>query len=431
MSKNNQRVLFFIRAYNDLDHFSPIIAEFLKQNEEPIIITYAGLDLLEDYRVKYLRSLGNIKIEHMPDEKYIASESRGNILQKILSRLYSIRRRRTNFIGEIYRKLFFDCTYETDYLKAHSISACVFEWGTPFIRGELIERFFIAAKGLGLKTIAIPHGCNVFLNSDVTTGYRKNFNKGILPNNKDRNLYDYYVLQNPIRRDGWIKWGYDPVKTQAWGSPRFYPDWAMTNKLICPQYSPIFDTRNKVKVVFMQFQKEYNIDKDAIRKTLKTLSNDPNVCLVVKDSTRQGKEYFNQAKISNELGDALVEWCGNEVHSPSLISWSDCVIVFGSSIGVEVLLQDKILINPLYLHTNKTLYEYYSASHDVNSDGELIALMGKILKNNVPDKKEGTTELLREVVYAGREQYDVPNLYFKKIRSEHLEYHNLDERHIP
>jgi hypothetical protein len=430
MPKNNQRTLFFIRAYNDLDHFSPIIAEFLKQDEEPIIITYAGLDLSQDYRVQYLRSLGEIKIEHMPDEKYIASVRTNNIVQKILAILYSIKRGRSNLIGKIYRKLFFDCTYETNYLRTHSISACIFEWGTPFVRGELIERFFVAAKGLGLKTIAIPHGLNVFLNSDVTRGYRKTFNKGILPDNRDRSLYDYYVLQNPTRRDGWIKWGYDPVKTQAWGSPRFYPDWAKTNKLICPQYSPLFDAANKVKVVFMQFQKEYNIDKDAIRKTLKTLSNNPNVCLVVKDSTRQGKEYFNQAKLSDELGDGLVEWCGNEVHSPWLIDWADCVIVFGSSIGVEVLLQDKILINPLYLHTNKTLYEYYSASHDVNSDEELIALMDKISNNNVPDKKAGITALLKEVVYAGREQYDVPNYYYKKIRSKYLNYHNVDEKHI-
>jgi len=429
MLKNHQRTLFFIRAYNDLDHFSPIIAEFLNQGEDPIILSYADLDLSNDYRIKYLKSLGNIKIKKILDEKYIASERRDNIIQSFLSRLYSIRRRNNNFIGKIYRKLFFDCAFETDYLKKNNISACIFEWGTPFIRGDVIERFFVAAKGLGLKTIAIPHGCNVFLNSDVNTGYIKNFNKGILPDNSDRNLYDYYVFQNPIRRDGWIKWGYDPIKTQAWGSPRFSADWAKTNQLICPKYLPLFNSDTKVKVVFMHHQKEYNIDQKAIRKTLEVLSNNPDICLVVKDSTRQGKEYFNKAKLSNELGGSLMEWCGNEVHSPSLISWADCVIVFGSSIGIEVLLQDKILINPLYLHSNQTLYEYYSASHDVNSDKELIEVINKVSSNNLEDKKLGVKDLLNEVVYAGKDKYDVPNFYYKKIKSKYLNYHNDDEKY--
>jgi len=302
------------------------------------------------------------------------------------------------------------------------VSTCVFEWGTPFIRGDLTERFFMAGKGLGLKTIAIPHGCNVFLNSDVTTGYRKIFRKGMLPDNSDRNLYDYYVFQNPIRRDGWVKWGYDPVKTQAWGSPRFTPRWAMINKSICPKYQPDFDSTGRLKVVFMQFQKEYNLDKVAIRNTLLKLSNDPRICLVVKDSTRLGKEYFTKSKLTSQLGDSLVEWCGNEVHSPSLINWSNCVIAFGSSIGIEVLLQDKVLINPLYLHTNTTLYEYFNASHDVSSIDELLVLIERISKNKVPDKKEGKKELLEEIVYAGREEYDVANFYYERITSRVLKY---------
>ena len=81
MLKNHQRTLFFIRAYNDLDHFSPIIAEFLNQGDQPIILSYAGLDLSDDYRIKYLKSLGNIKIKKILDKKYIASERRDNIIQ--------------------------------------------------------------------------------------------------------------------------------------------------------------------------------------------------------------------------------------------------------------------------------------------------------------------------------------------------------------
>ena len=100
----------------------------------------------------------------------------------------------------------------------------------------MIEKYFFAAKGTGVTTIALPHGCNLFLNPDVNLGYRWNAQKGIAPDESDRNLFDYYIFQNPIRRDQCIKWGYDPIKTQAWGSCRFYPEWAKKNKEICPKF---------------------------------------------------------------------------------------------------------------------------------------------------------------------------------------------------
>ena len=32
------RTAFFIRAYNDVDHFVPLIAEFIKKKENPLIV---------------------------------------------------------------------------------------------------------------------------------------------------------------------------------------------------------------------------------------------------------------------------------------------------------------------------------------------------------------------------------------------------------
>ena len=422
MQTKKPRTLFFIRAYNDLDHFSPVIAEFVKRGENPVLINYCDLEINGDYRLEYLRSLGEIDVRNMPDDKFILSNKVNTFYQKFNSKLYKLLRRRNSILGKIHRRLFFNFKEELKFLKDNNISNCVFEWGTPFIRGDLVEKFFIAAKSIGLKTIAIPHGCNVFVNSDVTSSYRQLFSKGKLPNNSDRNLFDYFIVQNPIRRDGWIRWGYDPVKTQAWGSPRFYSKWAEINANSCPKFVPKFKTTGKVKIAFMQFQKDYNINKNEIRKTLKILSDNKDVCLVIKDSTRHGKEYFDKSILSEELGGSLVEWCGNEVHSPSLIQWADCVIVFGSSIGLEVLLQNKILINPLYLHSNKTLYEHYGASHDVSNINELKSLINLIIKGEVINNKEAIKSILSEIVFAGKDPYNVPEYYYQKISSNYLEY---------
>lgn len=422
MQTKKYRTLFFIRAYNDLDHFTPIIAEFIKKGENPIVVSYCGLKLSDDYRVHYLRSIGSIDIREIPDRRFISMSKATTFFGKLQRRIYNYVRQRNNWIARLRRHFFFNFSDELKFLHQNNVAACVFEWGTPFIRGDLVLQFFLAAKSIGLKTVAIPHGANVFVNSDVTVGYRQQFARGEFPDNSDRNLFDYYVLQNPIRRDGWIRWGYDPIKTQAWGSPRFYSEWAKKNASLCPAYSPAFDHGGRLKVAFMQFQKNYNINKEEIEKTLKVLSRNPELCIVVKDSTRAGKEYFNRSKITGQLGDSLMEWCGNEVHSPSLIDWADCVVVFGSSIGLEVLIQNKFLINPLFFHSNSTLYEYFGASHDVFTIDGFNSVFEQIIKGDLSNDKNAINNLLSEIVYAGANKFDVPKYYYDKISTRQLDY---------
>ena len=95
----------------------------------------------------------------------------------------------------------------------------------------------------------------------------------------------------------------------------------------------------------MQFQKDYNVHNELVMDALRELSHFNFISLAVKDATRAGKEYFNKENSGSVLGDALIGWYGNEVHSPALIDWADCVIVIGGSIGIEAMLK----INTLFI----------------------------------------------------------------------------------
>ena len=381
-----------------------------------------NIDIENDYRINYLETLGKFEVYKDVDKDFIKSEKRNTFLSKLNSRLYSIKRNRESFFGKLYRKVYFNCKKEAEFLRKNKIRNCVFEWCSPFERGEIIEKYFIAAKGIGIKTIAIPHGCNIFINSDVTIGYRNQTIKGIQTDPKDRNLFDYYILQNPIRRDGWIKSGYDPIKTQAWGSTRFYPEWAKINKKICPKFHTDIDCTDKIKVVFMQFQKDYNVHNELVMGALKELSKLKYISLAVKDATREGKAFYDRNKAAGDLGDALIGWYGNEVHSPSLIDWSDCVIVIGGSIGIEVMLQKKNLIYPTYLNSNQTMYEYYNAAHCVSSTDEMINILNNLKRNIEISDPPGIDNMIREIVYAGEDQFNVPLRYYELIKSDNLNY---------
>jgi hypothetical protein len=422
MSKS-QRAAFFIRSYNDTDHFSPLIAEFIIKDENPLIVVYTDFKYEDDYRFKYLISLGRVEIIRDIDLDFVNYLNKKKLFSRLLDKFYLIKRNRKNLIGKLYRKLFFNCGKQVDILRDKNIGVCAFEWGTPFERGVILEKYFFAAKGMGITTIAIPHGCNIFLNSDVTIGYRKLMEKGVIPQKSDSSLFDYYILQNPIRRDGWIKWGLDPIKTQAWGSLRFYPGWADKNKKICPELK--LEKNHKTKVVFMQFQKEYNIFNNQIFETLTQISSIKDISLVVKDATREGKEYYDKNKASGLLGKSLVGWFGNNVHSPTLVEWADIVIVIGGSIGIEAILQNKLLVYPTYLNNNITLYEHFDACYCPKNDSELIKLINdKSNGKNFP-QKNGANDLLKEIVYAGNEKFNVPQKYYEKFKSINLKYSKI------
>lgn len=424
MKNKFKRVAFFIRSYNDVDHFVPLIAEFILKKENPLIIINTDFMMDNDYRFIYLKTLGNLEVINDIDEEYVKfSKKKKGLFHRLFKKFYNLKRSKKSFIGKIHRYFFFDCKDQVEFLKSKGVAICAFEWSTPFARGELVEKYFFAAKGIGITTIAIPHGCNVFLNSDVTSGYRKLVHKGIIPDQSDTNLFDYYIFQNPIRRDGWIKWGFDPIKTQAWGSLRFYPEWASKNREICPKFNFEKNSKEKkLKIVFMQFQKEYNLKNELIFDTLKKISFLDNILLTVKDATREGKEYYDRNKATNTLGNSLVGWYGNEVHSPALIDWADIVIVIGGSIGIEAILQNKILIYPLYLNTNTTLYEYFEAAHCPESYKELeIFLNDRVQGKNLP-KLKGSEKLINEIVYAGKESFNVPQKYYEQFKAINFNY---------
>jgi len=422
MNYKYDRVAFFIRAYNDVDHFVPLIAQFILKKENPLVIINTDLNIEDDYRFNYLKSLGNVETIFDVDHEYVNFSKNKGFIQNFLKKIYILRRNRKSILGRLYRNIFFDCKEQMQLLRSKNIRICAFEWSTPYARGELIEKYFFAAKGIGITTIAIPHGCNIFLNSDVTEGYRKKIQMGILPDQSDTKLFDYYIIQNQIRRDGWIKWGFDPIKTQAWGSLRFYPEWAAKNKEICPKFNFKDNPSGKIKIVFMQFQKEYNLKNELIFDTLKKISFIDNILLTVKDATREGKEYYDRNKKSKSLGNSLVGWYGNEIHSPALIEWADLVIVIGGSIGIEAILQNKTLIYPLYLNTNSTLYEYFQAAYCPNSYEELKEIITESLNGKKFPELPGANRLIKEIVYAGKEEFNVPEKYYDEFKKINLNY---------
>ena len=412
--------LYFLKAYNDLDHFSPMIFKELSDGRAPRVLVFSDQRFKADYRLAYLKKCGLAEVDFLSSDSISASKKKSLIL--------GYWRQFTGphgFIGKVIRRFFLDCTYEIDYLNSHNIGALVLEWSTPYSNGLGVERFFRAAKGLGVRTLALPHGCNINTHPDVSLGYRKNIQKGkFLDTPGDRGMFDYYVFQGRLRRNICVQLGYDPLRTQAWGSCRFEPSWQKLNLSICPPVPVCLKDRLGFKLVFMDHQYDYNVDTSAIWSTLYKLAAIEGLTLVIKTSTREGKSahvdsYRN--KLSNLTNVVFVN---SEVHSPSLIQWSDCVVNYGSSIGIEAIMQNKPLITPTYMHSNRTLFEDFGAGVVVHSAEELLVEVERLISGESPQPYADAEEsLLREIVYGGREnKFNVAGFYIEQISSKYLNY---------
>ena len=142
MKDRFKRVAFFVRAYNDADHFVPLIAEFIINKENPLIVVNTDLSIEDDYRFKYLKTLGEFEIVRDIDAEYVKFSEKKGLVHNLLQKIYLLKRNRKSFIGKIYRYFFYDCNKQMKFLKEKNIGICAFEWSTPYARRTNRKIFF-------------------------------------------------------------------------------------------------------------------------------------------------------------------------------------------------------------------------------------------------------------------------------------------------
>ena len=92
------------------------------------------------------------------------------------------------------------------------------------------------------------------------------------------------------------------------------------------------------------------------------------------------------------------------VNSVSLIEACDVVVDVGSSIGIEVLMQGKTLVNPTYIHELTTLFDTVEGAAVVAHSADEVV---EYLERTRPARRTGPPtsaydELMRLAVYGSR-----------------------------
>jgi hypothetical protein len=349
-----KRVVFFIRAFNDLDHFAPIAKLYLENGSKVRFLITDKSVSPEDFRIKLLLGYDNFSILQFSLFD-LALVDKLTLTKKIYLKFI--------LDGGAARSVLWTCLFVMAFpllawLYIYRLAMpnyIVVDWSTPSSRGFFQWSMFKFHSWLMRRcTFAIPHGVNIYRNDDVTNAYHtlsKSNGSVDYMRFSERNWYSAYVVQYSAKVDSWQRLG--GKKLLALGSPRFFTDWrsalSMSLGVTDLVHSP--DPTRKLSIVFFDHQKNYRIIKKSILKLLNEMAKRDNLSLVLKSSTRLDKSYYSESDVV-ELKKVGIQF--SDENSIELIAKSDLVVNFGSSIVLEAIGQEKPFINPIFCHENKT-----------------------------------------------------------------------------
>jgi hypothetical protein len=409
--------LFFVREFNDIDHITPIVWK-MKRDNYPVAVYCLNpkYDLHRDYRLRFLRTQG-VKVNYIFDAFgrglgpiHLVKRFIGRICYAVANRLDSpsraplffaesakLQKRAKKKGRKIYRRCreeFYDVSWARFIIEQTGAKVICFDHVKP--KQFIVKILLKAANEKSVPTIALPHGVFIYTNHFVRNGSAED-------SRYDKfNSFDSIVTQNQLRKEVLARAGVDRNKIFVLGSARYCKEWMVQNKIILPRTKKI-NTGNsdRLKAVFMTTRFAYKIDVERMLKTFDILSKLEGIDMVVKPHTRSGKEakVYESIPLSNVYEFSSVELC----------EWADVMLVIGSSILIETLVQRKPVLYLKYLHENTTEYEELGACWTIHDEAELkdALLSLQVNKAKVPYTEENINRFLSDIIYGGRGERDV------------------------
>jgi len=399
----------------------------MNQEDYPVAVYCINpkYNIYADYRLNFLREQGVIvnSIYNDFDQKLNAVHH----AMRYLFQCFSADRKKSNFRGReknsplsnlrqitagIVGRILYELTrmgyYQTNWahyvLEQSDARALCFDHIMP--SRYIVNVLLRAAKEKSIPTLALPHGVYLYTNK---------FNKArFSPGQRfyKFNRFDYVVVQNHLRKDVLVSSGIAREKITVLGSARFCGEWMAQNKKILPRrIESTGRDPERLRVVFMPSKPRCKIDVERMHKTIDLLASLSKIEAVVKPHTRIGREayLFDNMKLPNV----------SHVLTSELCEWADVVLIIGSSVITEALMEGKPVLYLKYLHANTMLFEECGACWTINNEAELEQALDSLRKksSSVPYGEENVNRFLSEVVFGGKKNRDVLREYVQFIVS--------------
>jgi len=422
-------VTIFIRAFNDLDQILPIINNILnsadiKVNLYTLTNQISGADPL----LNFLKNEKNI--EPVLFDKIIC-----NGFMRIfcfLSEKIYLYKRRLIFQPKLFLLMFFliriqvliehilskKINFFVNNLPSNNVILIDFGVDNIYPYNHIIRH----ARNRLIPVVQYLHGYDIYTNIDITKKEKASLNmlkriiNKIQKREYKREYSDLYLVGNE-QKYTWFKSTamknfeeYDRVLEV--GVPRFTSEWIdYYRRNINNSDKFNYGEFEKLNVVLFLSHPQYNVDIDLLIRTINTLSSNENINFVYKPHTRKGMDGLDINKIKGGKN-------ASDITSLDLSEWADIGIVFGSSIGFQLLSDGVTMLIPRYIDLNSTIFEKYHVCLLADSIEELSEIIDNEAKGKNSKKvtSHDVDYFLKKIVYGDKPYNDMMNLFYSNIK---------------
>ena len=408
-------VLFVFRTSPDIDHMVPLAWKLIESGEQVHAVMSPGYQPDGDYRIEFARRYPAFHLH----------EAKGGRLRRwargTLPYAFALLRRERVELVAVEWGYGLDAGYDRPR-SARGVVALLRSLGRSLLRSsdphQTRVNYLVAAHVLGLPTVCLPHGLNVKHGTDWNQEWIDILKSGSVDYH-DRNRFTSYIVNTEEMRRWHIDHANgDPDVLEALGSLRWAPEWFERNLELAPRFEWPETARDEVKVVFMVPKWMNRVHADEAIELVRRVQHVDGISLAIMGHPRK-----REGGVDPLYADPTIDWASihdvSGASSVSVIRACDAVIDVGSSIGIEVLMQGKVLVNPTYVHDLDTVFDTIPGASVVAHDADAVVayLEAHVAGRPHITPEEARGRLLREAVFASRsEPFDVLDAHYRRLR---------------
>ncbi len=384
------KALFFLRHYNDIDHITPVITQWVAAGHRCDVVLIGAFRFRYDYRVKYLSTLEGVRVAHMrelfPAWLYLAWRLQmllltGNLrrlaigpLIAWLAKVHDERRR-----ARLWRKtvqFLLERTFVND-----KQGVIAFDWieRNSVIALEWVETVLSMARAQGIGSVSLPHGDSPHANQlirrgewklgpDVTFSAAKIFDRVVVPNQ----LCAQRFL--PFLRPGTIA---------VLGSPRYSKAWLAKLSTLMPPL-PLSVNPDRLKIVMFLRKANFTTFWEEVSEVVHLLAAFPQVELIIKPHTRSGwKQSLTRNRSLKKLANVSV--ASDDMHSIHLMNWADVCIDLATSVVFEAVRRKQPVLAADYLHAGRSAVAAYMPETELRCRDDVYEKISHFLTDGCQD----------------------------------------------
>ncbi len=422
-------ILFLLRAYPDVDHLAPLMWKCLEKGHRVLAVFWRPFPYETDYRIEFLTRYPGFDV-FAP----LGATSRWRLV-RLAARFLWTRRRWVAL------------------LRRHQVAACCTDWGRSILPGRGWDRLrkaaraaasgeslcecvglalrllgpaplrtsvLEAARALGLPTLCLPHGVLTIMKPDDSARSAARLRRaqaGLSPADLyGRNAFSAYVYPSESQRlldihRGMIR----PAMTRTWGSLRYSAPWMRIVQEICPPWQGPSGTTGRVRLLVLVPKASPFVDGPGFASLVRSILDRGDVDVVLKPHPRVESEAGGE-EMRRLLGRPDV-WLGTDAHTPALIDGTDAALLLGSGVSLELLIKRKPLIYPVYLHTNRLIFDDEGGCLRAADPTDIHRFLDGLARGEPsPVPQAEIDRVIEMLVYGGRPPFDVPEHYYTQIQ---------------